>query len=216
LLCYDGCVERVSVRMLCVELGSKFIRVLCGVPDPKHVHNPCFLINGVYDPKLGPCADIEEICTVWRSGNEEEAPCVRYGCKPRIENARKTRLLRFPKRWSVTAAMTRQIVNVSLRRIGDIDAERHTFDQAIWPLQIARKRLLNSSRLNGLAFPAATSASACFNEARSSARSRSLRTGTSSMVTTGTIMVSRRGSSLAFFIPSHYHINQIRPNKRYS
>ena len=30
-----------------------------------------------YSAKFGPGADIEEICSVWRSGNEEEAPGMR-------------------------------------------------------------------------------------------------------------------------------------------
>ena len=91
--------------MLFVELRSKFIRVLCGVPDSKHVHNPCFFIDGVDNPKLGSRADIEEICAVRRSGNEEEAPSMRYGCEPRVEDMREACLLHFPKCSGVAAAI---------------------------------------------------------------------------------------------------------------
>src|SRR5580700_2632944 len=78
------------------ELRSKIGRVSCGVPHPKHVHNLCIFIDRVDDPEFGPCANVEQICTVRCAGDKKETPRMRNGCEPCLEDARKAFLLLFP------------------------------------------------------------------------------------------------------------------------
>jgi hypothetical protein len=92
------------------------------------MHDPRIFVNPIHDPEFGSRSDLEQIGTVWGTGDEKETPRMRHGREPRLENMTQPQPLFLPQSDRVTAAVTRQIVKVALCGIRNIEGGVRSVD----------------------------------------------------------------------------------------